>query len=55
MKYLKEYFDSDKEYVNPYEEDPEYVRAISVEPNGDVLQGNIYREDILDIIARYRP
>ncbi|MBR6637284.1 MAG: radical SAM protein [Lachnospiraceae bacterium] len=55
LKFLKEYFDQDKEYLNPYEENPEDVRAISVEPNGDVLQGNIYREDILDIIEEYKP
>ena len=53
-KYLKEFFDSNIEYVNPYEEDPKDVRTLSVDPNGDVLGGNIYRTDIMDIINNYK-
>lgn len=55
LKYLAEYFDADKDYKNPYEENPEDIRTISVDPNGDVLGGNIYQDDILDIIEKYVP
>ncbi len=55
LKYLSEYFDADSNYINPYEENPEDVRAISVEPNGGVLGGNVYKTDILEIIKRYDP
>lgn len=51
--YLKEYFDETKEAVNPYEDDPKDVRAVSFNPNGDVLNGNIYKNDILDIFESY--
>ena len=52
LKYLAEYF---KVYApeNPYVEDVRDVRCLSVSENGDVLCGNIYSEDILDIINRY--
>ena len=52
LKYLAEYF---KDYVpeNPYVENACDVRCISVSANGDALGGNIYGEDILDIIGRY--
>ncbi len=53
-KYLKEFFDPDIEYINPYEEDPKDVRTLSVSPDGNVLNGNIYNTDILDIIENYR-
>ena len=52
--YLGEYFDLSKEYINPYEEDPKDIRTLSVEPNGDVLGGNIYRTDIMNIIINYK-
>lgn len=55
LKYLSEYFDLSKKYVSPYAENPEDVRAICISPNGDVLGGNIYQTDILDIIANYKP
>lgn len=55
LKFLSEYFDLSKEYTNPYMEDPKDVRSICVSPNGDVLGGNIYKADILDIIEEYRP
>lgn len=55
VKYLGEYFDMSKKYVSPYEQNPEDIRAISVNPNGDVLGGNIYRTDILDILEKYVP
>lgn len=55
LKYLREYFDADETGSSPYEEDPGDVRSISFSANGDVLNGNVYRTDILDIIRAYRP
>lgn len=55
LRYLSEYFDENKEYASPYEEDPEDIRAISFSPDGDVLDGNIYQKDIIDILNGYRP
>ncbi len=53
--YLSEYFDLSVPFVNPYEDDPKDIRALSLEPDGRVLNGNIYDQDILDIIEAYRP
>lgn len=55
LKYLSEYFDLNKKYINPYEENPEDIRALCISPNGNVLGGNIYQTDILDIIENYTP
>ncbi len=55
LKYLREYFDKNVVPSSPYDEDPRDVRTISFEPNGDVLNGNIYETDILEIIRTYRP
>ena len=52
-KYYKEYFDDTTDCTNPYEEDPKDVRSISFNPNGDVLNGNIYRDCIMDILEKY--
>ena len=52
-KYLGEYFKDGAEYVNPYEEDPRDVRAISLNPNGDVLNGNVYENGIMEILEKY--
>ena len=54
LKYLAEYF-SDTLSVNPYAEDPRDVRCVSFEPNGDVLDGNVYERDIIEIIRDYTP
>ena len=51
--YLSEYFDLTKEYVNPYEDDPRDMRAVSFDPNGDVLGGNIYKKEITEIFKEY--
>jgi len=53
--YLKEYFEEGKQYINPYEDDPADIRAISFEPDGVVLNGNCYEKDILQILDEYRP
>ena len=36
-------------------EDPYDVKCISFEPNGDVLGGNVYKSDIIEIIENYTP
>ena len=54
LKYLAEYFTSTLP-ENPYVEDPHDVRCVSFEPNGDVLGGNVYRNDIMGIIKDYVP
>ena len=52
LKYLSEYF-ADDHPENPYVEDPRDVRCVSFEPNGDVLGGNVYEHDIMEIIKDY--
>lgn len=54
-RYLGEYFDLDKEWHSPYEEDPKDIHAVCLEPDGSVLNGNVYQRDILDIISGYVP
>ena len=52
LKYLAEYF-TDELPENPYAEDPRDVRCVSFEPNGNVLGGNVYERDIMEIINDY--
>ncbi|MBE6609994.1 MAG: radical SAM protein [Ruminococcaceae bacterium] len=52
LKYLAEYF-TDEIPENPYAEDPRDVRCLSFEPNGNVLGGNVYERDIMEIIKDY--
>ena len=54
LKYLAEYF-TDEIPENPYAEDPRDVRCVSFEPNGDVLGGNVYERDIMEIVNNYAP
>ena len=54
LKYLAEYF-TDELPENPYVEDPRDVRCVSFSPNGDVLGGNVYERDIMEIIKDYSP
>ena len=54
LKYLSEYF-TEEIYDNPYVEDPYDVRCASFEPNGDVLGGNVYKRDIMEILRAYTP
>ena len=54
LKYLAEYFTYDIPQ-NPYAEDPCDVRCVSFEPNGDVLGGNVYERDIMEIVCSYSP
>lgn len=55
LKYLREYFDENTETSSPYDEDPRDIRTVSFSPDGDVLNGNVYRADILDILESYSP
>ena len=54
LRYLREYFPEDAVESSPYEDDPRNVRCLSFSPNGDVLDGNVYRTDILEIMRTYR-
>lgn len=49
LKYLGEYFNSEKKYVSPYTETPRDIHSISIAPNGDIFNDNIYCTDILKI------
>ncbi len=53
-RFLSEYF-ADNIPENPYEEDPHDLHCISFSPDGSVLNGNIYQQDIMDIIKNYTP
>ena len=55
IRYLGKYFDKNVEYASPYEENPRDIRTICFSPNGDVLKGNIYQNNIMDILKEYRP
>ena len=54
LKYFSEYF-TDELPENPYVEDTRDVRCVSFSPNGDVLDGNAYERDIMEIIKNYTP
>ena len=53
-KYLAEYFE-DARPENPYADDPRDIRCVSFSPDGDVLGGNVYRTEIMEIIKNYAP
>lgn len=55
LKYLSEYFDNNVNYTNQYVENDRDIKAICVSPNGEVLGGNIYKTDILNILENYIP
>ena len=52
--FLADYF-KDEIPPNPYVEDPRDIRCVSFSPNGDLLNGNIYRQDVMEILRGYRP
>ena len=52
LKYLAEYF-TDELPENPYKDNPCNVKCVSFDPNGDVLGGNVYERDIMEIIKDY--
>lgn len=53
-KYLAEYF-GDQPPINPYVEDPYDIRCLSFSPGGEVLDGNVCRQDIMEILEQYAP
>ena len=55
LKYLGEFFDKEKEYKNPYQENPSDIRAICFSANGDILGNNIYEKNISEILSGYTP
>ena len=54
LRYFSEYF-KESAPENPYREDPFDVRCLSVSPNGDLLEGNLYRQDVMEILRAYAP
>ena len=52
--YLSEYFNEEIP-ENPYVEDPKDVRCLSFSADGSVLDSNVYKKDILDILKDYKP
>lgn len=54
LKYLSEYFKIGAP-ENPYTDDPSDLRTLCVEPDGAVLGGSIYEDDITELIERYSP
>lgn len=55
LQYLSAYFEQYGVPENPYEDDPENITAISLEPDGTALNGNFYQTDILEILEQYHP
>lgn len=55
LKYFGEYFNDNKEIKNPYLENKKDIKTISFSANGNVLNGNIYKNTITDIINNYEP
>lgn len=53
-KYLAEYF-VDTRPENPYVEDPYDVHCASFLPNGDLFGGNVYAQDVMEILKNYTP
>lgn len=53
-RYLGAYFPPNAPLSTPYDLAPHDVRAITVSPTGDVLDGNLRREGILEILERYK-
>ena len=53
LKYFGEYFIDNKEIKNPYLENKKDIKTISFSANGNVLNGNIYKNIITDIINNY--
>lgn len=55
LKYLGEYLQPKEENKNPYWENPRDVHAVCFSANGDILGRNVYKKDIMKILAGYRP
>lgn len=55
LKFLGEYLEPKRNNENPYWNNPEDIRALSISANGDVLGDNIYKHDIINILKMYKP
>ncbi len=55
LKYFESYFNPNEKIINPYEENPYDIKAISIDADGSIFGSNIYRQDICDILASYNP
>ena len=55
LKYLGEYLKPMADNENPYWENPQDIRAVCFNANGDILGSNIYKEDIEHILLTYKP
>ena len=55
LKYLGNYLTPQTNEENPYWEDPSNLKAICFSANGDILGGNIYKDDINQILSSYFP
>ena len=53
-KHLAEYFMHELP-ENPYVEDPRDLRCLSFSPSGDLLCGNLYEQDVMEILKHYAP
>ena len=53
-RFLSAYF-VDTSPENPYAEDPRDVRCLSFSASGEILGGNFYKTDILEILQQYNP
>ena len=54
LTYLSAYFAGGAPQ-NPYVEDPKDIRCLSVDPHGNVLDGNLYERDVTQIMQGYQP
>ncbi|MBR6553198.1 MAG: radical SAM protein [Clostridia bacterium] len=54
VKFLAEYFTGEVP-ANPYREDPFNVTCVSIAAGGGVLGGNLYQQDIMEILETYTP
>lgn len=54
-KYFGEYYDDNAETKSPYEQNPYDIQVIGINPDGDVLGGNVYKNNIIDILNSYSP
>ncbi len=52
---FEKYFDEDKTYSNPYAQNPYDLKSVSIEPDGTLLDGNIYTQGIDKILDGYNP
>ena len=54
LKNFPEYFIG-KDVKNPYVQDNNDIKCLSFDPDGSVLGGNVYTQDIFEIMKAYKP